>query len=306
MHRYPSKNPLIAVLVSALAVYPAGGVARGQTATANSGLQKSKNLLQFDVASIKPTPPSEDRVRFRYLPDGTSFHGAPIRMVLQTAFGVDDDHIVGAPPWVNTNRYDIEAKVAPEDASKLGNLRDADRRAMLLPLLTERFNLKYHHETRERSAYALVVAKGGPRLAKGEPDAPPGLQPVKEEPDTPPEKEHHKIMTVSGHIEADSVPMSVLADQLTRLHAVDRPVVDETRLTGNYDFTLRWTPDNLPFAMKSDADGLGATTHAENVADAPPSSLLTAMQEQLGLKLVPEKRSVDVIVIDHIDPPSPN
>jgi uncharacterized protein (TIGR03435 family) len=227
-------------------------------------------------------------------------------MVLETALGVPDDHIVGAPPWATTGRYDIEAKVVPEDAIKLDKLKDADRRAMLIPLLAERFNLKYHHETRVRPTYALVVAKGGPRLTKGEPEPPEGFKPVKEEPGTPPENEHYKIMTIPGRIEADSVPMYILADQLTRLRALGRTVVDKTGLTGNYNFTLRWTPDSLPFHMMSDPDGLSAATQSEDSADAAASSLFTSIQEQLGLKLVPEKQSVDVIVIDRIDPPSPN
>lgn len=105
-----------------------------------------------------------------------------------------------------------------------------------------------------------------------------------------------------GHVEADSIPMSILADQLTRLN-IGRPVIDKTGLTANYNFILRWTADSLPFPLLADTDGLGAAT--EKVENTP-SSLFTAVQEQLGLKLEPQKDRVDVIVIDHIDPPSPN
>jgi uncharacterized protein (TIGR03435 family) len=306
MHQSPSKKHLLAAAVFAL-ILPAGvRVMFGQSPTANPGKPKSESTngpLHFDVASIKPTPSSNDKTLILQFLDGSAFRGAPIRLVLQTAFGVDDDHIIGAPAWVNTNRYDFEAKVAPEDAPRLAKLKEADRRAMLIRLLTERFNLKFHHEMRERAEYALMLAKGGPRLTKGEPEPPAGFEPPK---DTPPEKEHYKIMTVPGRIEADSVPMYVLADQLTRLHALGRTVVDKTGLTGNYNLSLRWTPDNLPFPLMSDPDGLGATTRSEDGTDAAPLSLFTAIQEQLGLKLVPEKFNVDVIVIDHIDPPSPN
>lgn len=225
-------------------------------------------------------------------------------MVLQTAFGVEDDRIMGAPSWVNTNRYDIEAKVAPEDAPRLDRLKGEDRNAMLIPLLTERLNLKYHHATRELPMFALVVAKGGPRLTKGEPTPPGGPRPP--DPDHPedPAKEHFKIYTVPGHIEADSIPMYILADQLSRMHILSRIVVDKTGLTGNYNFSLRWKPENtLPSWLRSTQSGLW---QEDDSSDAVPSSLLTALQEQLGLKLQPEKSSVDVIVIDHIDPPSPN
>lgn len=223
-------------------------------------------------------------------------------MILETAFGIDDKHLVGAPSWTNTIRYDIEAKVAPEDAPRLDNLKGGERNAMLIPLLAERFNLKYHHEARELPVYALVVGPGGPKLTKGEPDSPGGPQlPDPNHPEDP-SKEHFKVMTVPGRIEVDSIPMYVLADQLTRLNVLGRPVIDKTGITGNYNFTLRWTADNLPFPILPEADGLGATAQDENT----PSSLVTALQEQLGLKLKPQKDNSDVIVIDHIDPPSPN
>ena len=226
-------------------------------------------------------------------------------MILENALGVDEKHISGAPSWANTTRYDIEAKVAPEDAPQLNKLNGSDRNAMLEGLLAERFNLKYHHETRELPVYALVVAKGGPKMAQGKADDEPGSKPADSASDRAgnPPKEHHKVMTTPGHIEADSLPMYILADQLTRLNALGRPVMDKTGLTGNYTFTLRWTADNMPFPVLHDPGGLDAATAKD---DNSPSSLITALEEQLGLKLVPQKDRSDIIVIDHIEPPSPN
>lgn len=297
---------LMATAVLAITLPIGFGAVRGQQAISNSGPQNSETkheTLQFDVVSIKPTAPSQDKTLFQYFPDGTSFRGAPVQMMLETAFGVDGNHIVGAPAWVTTGRYDIEAKVAPEDASKLERQTSQDRNAMLISLLTERFNLKYHHETREMPIYALVVAKGGPKLTKGEPDPPPGWRPAK---DTPPEKEHYRIMMRPGHIEADSLPMRVLADQLSRLNTLGRTVVDKTGLAGNYNFNLQWTPDNPLFPMMNDAEGLGSAPHSQNATDSASSSLFSALQEQLGLKLEPEKGSDDTIVVDHIEKPSAN
>ena len=300
---------LMAAAVLVLTLPIGFGVVRGQSATANSGTPKSKNahkVPQFDVVSIKPTPSSDDKTLIQQFPDNTSFHGAPVRMILRTAFGVEDDRIIGAPSWLNTNRYDIEAKVAPEDASKLDKLKAGDRNAMLIPLLTERFNLKYHHETRDLSTYALVVAKGGPRLTKGEPYPPPGQEGVVKDRDHPedPTKDHYRILAMPGHIEADSVPMHLLADPLTQY--LGRTVVDETGLTGNYNFTLRWTPDNGLPPMLGAAGALGTPVDADGAGETAHVSLLTAIQEQLGLKLETQKSSVDVIVIDHIDLPSAN
>ena len=296
---------LSAATVLALAVPIGLGAVRGQSSTGNTGTPKSETTHeepQFDVVSIKPAAPDQDNTLFEYFPDGTSFRGAPVRLVLQTVFAVGDDRIIGGPSWASTNRYDIVAKVAPEDVPRLDKLNGDDRRAMLIPLLADRFHLKYHHEMRERQAYALLIAKGGPRLTTGEPDPPPGWKPAK---DTPPDQEHFKIMTRPGQIEADSVPMSVLAGMLSRLPALGRTVVDKTGLTGNYSFSVKWTPDDDPFPglrrMLQEADGLGASA-----TDDPALPLLTALREQLGLRLELQKARIDVIVIDHIDLPSPN
>ena len=156
---------LVAATVLAILLPIGFGVVRGQSSTENARTRKSRTTHEvphFDVVSIKPSAPDQDKTLFEYFPDSTSFRGAPVRIVLQTVFGVNDGRIIGVPSWVNTNRYDIEAKVAPEDAPKLDKLNGDDRRAMLIPLLTERFDLKYHHQMREQSTYALMIAKEGP------------------------------------------------------------------------------------------------------------------------------------------------
>lgn len=297
---------LIAAALLCLTLPVGFGILRGQSLAVDSSTQNPKSTndeLQFDVVSIKSTPSSGDKTLYQYFPDETSFRGATVRMVLETAFGVDDNHIIDAPEWVNTNRYDIEAKVAPEDAPRLDKLKGGERGDMLIPVLVERMHLQYHHERRARSIYALVIAKGGPKLTKGEPAPPPGWKPAK---DTPPDKEHYKVMTVPGHIEADSIPMFVLADQLTRLHALGRTVIDKTGLTANYTFTLRWEPETLPFPLMKEEGLGGATQPSTDGPNASQFSLFTAIQEQLGLKLVSQKSEDDVIVIDHIDQPTTN
>jgi uncharacterized protein (TIGR03435 family) len=296
---------LTAVAAIALTLSLGSGKASGQPASAIPGAQNSGNrqkVPHFDVVSIKPTPPSDDKVLIQQFPDGTSFHGASVRMVLRTAFGVEDDRILGAPGWASTSRYDIEAKVAPEEAPELEKLKAGERDAMLIPLLVERFNLSYHHETRERSTYVLVVAKGGPRLGKGEPFPSGGPKPAEQNLSEGQPKEHYKVYAIPGYIEADSMPMWVLADRLTLL--LGRTVVDKTGLSENYDFTLHWTPDNPPPSVLAVA--ANSSAQAENASEAAPPPLFTAIQEQLGLKLESKKNSVDVIVIDHINRPSPN
>ena len=158
---------------------------------------------------------------------------------------------------------------------------------MLIPMLTERFHLRYHHEMREQSTYALTVASGGPRLTRGDPDPPPGWKPAK---DLPIEKERYWIMAGPGHIEANSIPIHILAEQLTRMNMLGRLVVDKTGLTGNYDFILDYVParDNLQ------SGGLSGP------------SIFDALKERLGMKLEPGRGPVEIFHIDHVERPSEN
>ena len=140
----------------------------GQAAAAgssNSGRLRlhTADLPKYEVASDQASKSGDGRVMMMT----TRRHVPPWRadaIAAAQAFGVEEDRILGAPAWVKSNRYDIEAKVAPEDAPKLKDLKVEQRSAMMLPLLVERFNLKYHHENRELPMYALVVAKGGLKM----------------------------------------------------------------------------------------------------------------------------------------------
>ena len=270
------------------------------------------DVPRYEVATIKPSPAeSEGRVMMMMTPDGVSISGVPLQMILRDAFRTEDDRIVGAPDWVKKKRYEIQAKVSPEDAPKLEKLKIDQRRSMMLPLLEERFNLKYHHEMRELPSYVLVVAKGGLKMKASEvQDAPLPPKP----PDTadskagdpgvknPPQKRMMRLMG-PGHMEAEGSNMQGLARILSM--QLGRSVVDQTGLTGNYDYSLNWTPDNAPPPMPGGGPE-GGPSRSDNAGDAAGPSLFTAMQEQLGLKLEATKGMVDVIVIDHIDAPSEN
>lgn len=142
---------------------PSGGVA--QTGSASPGLPA------FDVASVKPHK-SEGmmmRMGFRFTPDGVSIDGTPLAVLLRSAFSLPDDRILNVPAWAKSSRFDIEAKVDPDEAPKLEKLKMDQRMAMLVPLLEERFGMKFHHETKDMEVYDLVVAKGGPKLPAAKP-----------------------------------------------------------------------------------------------------------------------------------------
>jgi uncharacterized protein (TIGR03435 family) len=156
---------------------------------------------------------------------------------------------------------------------------------MFREILVERFGLKVHHETRTLPVYALVVAKGGPKMtaSKPQPNDPDGM------PGNP-----GVLNTSLGRETGRGALIEFLAEDLS--DALGRKVVDKTGLTGRYDFTLTWAPDDDAAAMGSSAS-----------SGAPQGpSLFTAVQEQLGLKLEPVKAPVDVVVIDHLEKPSEN
>jgi uncharacterized protein (TIGR03435 family) len=255
-----------------------------------------------------------------FTPDGTQLSGVPLQIIVRDAFGVQEDRIIGLPGWAKTNRYDIQAKVAPEEAPRLKKLKMDQRASMLIPVLEERFNLKYHHEMRELPSYALGVAKGGPKLkVSSVTDLPPGFKPPlpgdnsRTGPPAPgandggsgpnPGRGNMVRMMGPGHIEAEGSGLEILARILSQ--QLGRTVVDKTGLTGNYDYALNWTPDTAPPPMPGGAPE-GGPPHNDigNIGVGP--SLFTALQEQMGLKLESEKGKVDVIVIDRIEPPSEN
>jgi len=296
---------LLAAGLLAMALPIGFGVVRGQAAGANvdAGAAAPRDLPKYEVVSIKPAASDDGRSLLRITPDGTSMQGVEVRMLLRTAFRLEPDRIIGAPSWVSSNRYDIEAKVAPDDAPKLDKLKAEDRSAMLLPLLVERFNLKYHHETRELPMYTLVVAKGGPKLTVSTGDVAP---PPKDFTGggAPPRgvDSRGRMMMMPGRIESQDTTLDMLAHSLSP--QLGHTVIDKTGLTGRYDYTLQWTPDDAMMPMGGGPGG--APSHDENASQAGGPSLFTAIEEQLGLKIESTKGQVDVIVIDHLDLPSAN
>jgi bla regulator protein blaR1 len=273
-------------------------------AAANGAAQQTDNstapLPAFEVVSIKPNKSDSMMSRIMMTPDGISVTGFPLHMLLREALGVSDNQLVGEPHWVNSDRFDIEAKVAAEDAPKLQTLKPQQRLAMFLPIFEERFGLKFHHETKELTQYVLVVAKDGPKLkeAKEGDTYPNGVK-------GPDGVAHAGLMRMGrGEFTGQGVELAVLVRQLS--FQFGSTVVDKTGLTGKYDFDLKWTPDEASGAMFKSPDSAqpGSESPAPPATSGP--SIFTALQEQLGLRLEAHKEPADVIVIDHIDQPSPN
>ncbi len=235
----------------------------------------------FDVAAIHlHEAQPHDHVSITSSPRDGHLHATNVSLstLIWWSFELPESRILGAPGWANTKRFDIEAAADPSiDVQLTGLSSDAGRKvkeAMVRALLADRFKLVTHTETRELPIYALIVAKGGPKLG------------VIQDSGT-------SINRGNDRIEVQTTnSVSTLAEQLSMI--VGRDVVDKTGIAGRYHLELHWTPDDA-----APSSGNGAT------ADAGPS-LFTALEEQLGLKLEPAKGPVQVLVVDHAEMPTAN
>ena len=243
-------------------------------------------------------------VRLMFSPDGLSATNGTLEMLINAAYGVDNIQISGAPSWVNSERYDLEAKMDSSTADELRKLNEdermVERRHMLQALLADRFKLMIHRETKELPIYALVVAKDGPKFQEAKPGDtyPNGIK--------GPDGQTHAGMMFMGRegLTAQGIPISNLVRHLTR--QLGRTVVDKTGLTGKYDFTLKWTPDESQGAMFKGTEGGQPGTGGPTTAESSGPSIFTVIQEQLGLKLKSTRMLMDFLVIDHVERPSEN
>ena len=218
---------------------------------------------RFEVATIKPAGPDRDpgnwgleTNRGRLIGDNLT-----LKRYIMSAYHVRPHQVVGGPPWLDTERFDILGKAE-------SNVGDEMLAKMLQALLAERFQLKFHRESRTMQAFVLDAPKGGAKLTKsggGE----------------------GKTLIGRGSLTLENTTMDHFADALSR--QMDLPVVDRTAIDGVFNLKLRWTPE-------------GVTNSAP---DAPPA-IYTAIQEQLGLRLRSQKTPIEVLVIDRVEKPSEN
>jgi uncharacterized protein (TIGR03435 family) len=234
----------------------------------------------FDVASIHINNTETDG-HHHIVSDPAESHfrtvNLALRDLIQFAYGVPDSQIVGGPAWLDSIMFDIDAKsdslVDAELHAMPTEQARYEKQLMVQALLADRFKLKVHQETRQFPVYTLVVTKDGPRFK--------------------PSKANGTTIDTGQtrlHIAGSDDTMSILARELAQI--LGRVVVNQTGLTGRYDVSLRWTPDD-------------AAAAAPTTPDIPPD-IFTAIQEQIGLKLESAKGPVPVLVIDSVERPSPN
>jgi uncharacterized protein (TIGR03435 family) len=235
----------------------------------------------FDVATIKPNNTGATSMQQLTL-NGRDFRtrASSLQDLITFAYEVQAKQIVGGPEWIGTDRYDIAAVPDTEGAPNPQQLR-----TMIRKLLVERFQLKFHNDKRDLSAFVLSVGKGGQKLTPTQMTGPlPGIG-------MRPATGGLSLMVRNGTIRDFTGFLQMLV--------LDRPVVDHTELKGKFDFSVTFLPDDTQFNGHSPAGKL-----ADGVEPAP--SLTEALQQQLGLKLSAEKTSVDVMAIDHVEKPSAN
>jgi len=227
----------------------------------------------WDVVTVKARDPND--------PSGNSSMGMKgsqlalinrtVAVLLQAGYGVQKSQIIGAPHWIETERWDIQG--VPDVA---GHPSLKQMQSLIRKVLAERFGLKLHRETKELAVYAIVVAAGGEKMVRsmGDPNGVPD--------------ENDSTSNGMTTMRVTNISMSELA--LMIQFYLDRPVVDQTGLAGRYDFQLKWTADEA----RAPTDG-----------SAPPG-LFTAIQQQVGLKLEPAKAPAEVLVVDAVERASAN
>jgi bla regulator protein BlaR1 len=263
---------------------------------------------EFEVASIKPTKPGAQGFFIRMQPGGRfTATGITTKFLLEQAYDIKDSQILGAPTWFDSDRFDIDAKPDEATGAAFDKLPPDQRRplvnSMLKALLADRFKLAVTHETKELPVYALVVAKGGPKFHEST------YKPPEKLPDTPPPPPGRGgpprqgiMMNGRGELTVTYIGLPMFADVLSRV--VSRIVVDKTGLTGKYDFTLKYTPDEAQGPMMPGSPKPGGDSAPPPDSTGP--SIFTALQEQLGLKLESQKAPTDVVLIQHVEKPSEN
>ena len=231
----------------------------------------------FEVATIKPARPEAQG--FGMTMRGRDVIALGTLMNLITlSYGVQDKQVEGLPAWATVDHYEITGRPDTE-----GIPNDRQFKVMIQKLLTERFKLALHRDKKEQSVYALTAARAGAKLtpSAADPNGPPGLG-----------------LRALGNLFATNITMADFAGYFQTL-VLDRPVVDQTGLTGRYDFTLRWTPDDSQFR----ATGVRVPPPPDN---ATLPNLFTAIQEQLGLRLEGTHAPADVLIVDKVDKPTEN
>jgi len=265
----------------------------------------------YEVVSIKPHKSGDELFKMMFEKDGFSAIMVTLRMLIGTAYGVEGSKIIGAPNWLDSEKYDVEARMENSVANRLGEMSEdqlnVERRRMLQALLADRFKLTLYRQTTQLGVYVLVVAKNGPKLQEAKPGDtyPNGLK----DPEGGSPASMFRLGRFHGgrgELIGQGLPMVKLVRLLSE-NILNRSVIDNTGLTGNYDFTLEWKiGDESQGPMFKETGDHPQVTSSIPLPEFSGPSFFNAIQEQLGLKLESQNSPGVVLVIDHVEKPSDN
>jgi uncharacterized protein (TIGR03435 family) len=254
----------------------------------------------FEVASIRPSKADNGFLNFMIAPNRFRVENGTAIALIRFAYHVkSDDQLPKEPRWIGSDKFDIDAKIADAQAEAMKKLLPDQKfeqyRLMVRSLLMDRFKLAITSQSKELPVLALVVGKNGPKLT-----------PVKGSLDQQAQRMPTLAGGSRGELKGGAVSMAMFTDWLSgRDDMGGRVVIDETGLPGNYDFALNWTPDEQRNAM-SNGNGASQEAPIAGAQGSPAGSIITALQEQLGLKLESTRAKVEALVVDYIERPSEN
>lgn len=289
--RLDSGRRIVLALAACVAVALPIGVgaldAQAIDTQADTPVDVSASRPTFDILSIKPSSP-KSRLSVQFLPGGRLvITNATLRFLMKIAYDVNDDQIDSEPGWVDSKRFDIEGKMdvpaggdprdMPHDQRMQSQLQE---RLRLQSLLADRFQLRFRTELKDMELYALVAGKHGVKLQTASSGSEPG-----------------GVTGGRGHFTGTNASIDQLVGALGEFGG--HPVINKTGLQGKYDFTLEWTPDAGQNTGLPDAAG------GSSAVDTG-TALTTAVQEQLGLKLEPQKSAANVLRVERAAMPSEN
>jgi uncharacterized protein (TIGR03435 family) len=273
---------------------------------------QSPPTQRFAVASIKPYKGPVTMISANPEPGGRFVaQQQSLRDLIGLAYKIRDSQIVGGPAWLGTDRFDVNARADRELPPFNPTEESGPLEQMLQSLLADRFKLMAHRETRELPIFALLMARSdgrpGERLRRSSTDCAavfadrvragqPGPLVAGDRPTC-------GMVVSPWSIRIGGGPLSQLTMVLTNM--TNRFVVDRTGLTGNYDVDLQWTPQGMRIG-KPPGDNPPGPAFPAPPPDANGATLETAIQEQLGLKLDPQRGPVPVLVIERAEPPTPD
>jgi uncharacterized protein (TIGR03435 family) len=299
----PAQVPMAVIVVDNVNRKPTGNLP-GVT----ERLQVAPAPTEFDVAAVKPTDPDYRGMNFQIQPGGrVNLQGVTLKFLIDQAWNLTDDMLVGAPKWMDTDRFDIVAKASSAvfaTGPSSGPSMDIDIDAVFLmvrALLADRFKLATHMEDRPVPAYTLVAVK--PKMKRADPSS---RTLFKEGPATLDAKDPRNANPALARlVTCQNMTMAQFAEKLQSIAPgyIHSPVLDATGIDGAWDFTLSFSPAGMAQGGGGRGGDAGPPSGAAVEASEPGTglTLLEAVEKQLGLKLVMQKRSIPVLVIDHVE-----